>query len=127
MRNATRIEKNSTTGTVKQNKGKTQSPAKNGGAKALEQPAMSLKEIEFRFKAPTAEVVRLAGDFTDWDQSAIQMARLADGTWFTSVPLSPGVHSYRFIMDGRWVDDPRADKHAPNPFGTRNAIIQVVE
>jgi hypothetical protein len=48
-----------------------------------------------------------------------------DGTWFTVVPLAPGSYCYRFIVDGQWCDDPGSARHAPNPFGTENAMICV--
>lgn len=93
--------------------------------KAEERSTRSQKEIEFRLKAPDAGFVRLAGDFTDWERNSIQMVRLSDGTWFVSVPLSPGFYSYRFIVDGHWTDDPHSENHIPNPFGASNSVVQV--
>jgi len=85
----------------------------------------SQREIEFRFKSPSASFVKLAADFTDWQEQPIQMVRLEDGTWLTSVPLRPGSYAYRFIVDGDWADDPGCEYHAPNPFGTQNSVIRV--
>jgi hypothetical protein len=84
-----------------------------------------LKKIEFFLKAPSAKSVKLAADFTDWEKCPLAMVRSGNGVWFSVVPLKPGQYSYRFIVDGRWCDDPRSTKHIPNPFGTENAVMVV--
>ena len=91
-----------------------------GGASRTE-----LTDVEFSIEAPAAESVRLAADFTDWEKCALDMLKAPDGTWLTSVPLSPGSYAYRFIVDGEWRDDPRAAASSPNPFGTINAVKNV--
>jgi hypothetical protein len=53
------------------------------------------------------------------------MMHLQDGLWSTVVPLRPGIYSYRFIVDGKWCDDPRSSHHVPNPFGGENAVVHV--
>ena len=83
------------------------------------------RKVEFLFKSPGAFSVRLAGDFTDWEAHSVEMMHSDDGTWFTVVPLQPGTYSYRFIVDGRWCDDPAPEKLDSNPFGTQNAVRQV--
>jgi hypothetical protein len=42
------------------------------------------------------------------------------------VPLSPGRYEYRFVVNGEWVDDPKAKASVPNPHGGRNAVLVVV-
>ena len=86
---------------------------------------LELKKVGFYLEAPEASSVRLAADFTDWEQRPVEMMHSPDGVWFTVVPLAPGPYSYRFIMDGQWCDDPRSRQRVPNPFGTENAMIQV--
>lgn len=85
----------------------------------------ALKKVEFTLEAPWAKSVKLAGDFTGWENRAVPMMHSPDGFWFTTVPLLPGEYSYRFIVDGQWYDDPQATHHTPNPFGSKNALIQV--
>jgi 1,4-alpha-glucan branching enzyme len=79
----------------------------------------------FSFKAPGAMRVQLAGDFTQWQQRPVDMRKGDDGIWRTTVELSPGEHHYRFLVDGQWRDDPECPQHAPNPFGSEDAIRQV--
>jgi len=91
----------------------------------FENPLDGLRNTEFRMEAPAAKTVKLAGDFTGWERSPLDMVQSYDGTWFTIVPLLPGTYSYRFIVDGQWLDDPSCHCHEPNPFGTANAVVSV--
>ncbi len=54
--------------------------------------------------------VNVAGDFNNWSPSANPMRRLRGGTWSTSVKLTPGLHAYKFVLNGsQWVPDPAAN------------------
>ena len=79
----------------------------------------------FRFSAPTAMKVLLAGDFTHWTQKALPMQKGQDGVWTITVELTPGKHSYRFIVDGEWNDDPECTVRVPNPYGTQDMVRTV--
>jgi hypothetical protein len=39
--------------------------------------------------------------------------------------LKHGAYEYRFIVDGRWQQDPMACDSVPNPYGSRNSIKHV--
>jgi 1,4-alpha-glucan branching enzyme len=84
------------------------------------------KEIVFRFEASKARRVVLAADFTNWEKSAIDMARDQAGVWQAKIQLGMGRYHYKFIVDGEWHDDPRCLIHVPNQFGTTNAVVEVV-
>jgi len=90
-----------------------------------ENPLEGLRNTEFRMEAPEAKAVQLAGDFTEWEKSPLDLVQSYDGTWFTIVPLLPGTYSYRFIVDGQWLDDPHSTHHVPNPFGSEDAVMSV--
>lgn len=79
----------------------------------------------FRFVCPGAMVVQLVGDFTEWSKAPISLAKGPGGVWSIQVPLRPGVHHYRFLVDGEWRDDPECTVRVPNPFGTENAVVEV--
>jgi hypothetical protein len=88
---------------------------------------IELKATEFHLEAPFAGSVKLAADFTDWEQFPLDMIKSEDGIWHTSVPLPPGTYSYRFIVDGEWCDDPQAIfRLHENPFGPANAVVDVI-
>ena len=76
----------------------------------------------FRFTAPDAMSVVLVGDFTHWQKQGIPMRKDRDGTWSATVRLEPGRHTYRFIVDGEWRDDPACTLRAPNPFGSADMV-----
>ena len=85
-----------------------------------------LKRTEFSLEALSAKSVKLAGDFTDWEKSPLEMTKANNGVWRVEVPLASGSYSYRFIVDGQWRDDPNCVSRIPNPFGTTNDTRKIV-
>jgi len=61
--------------------------------------------VEFKFYRPAAGTVKLAGDFSQWATSAIQMQPAGDGWWAAYLKLSPGEYRFRYIADGNWFTD----------------------
>jgi hypothetical protein len=81
--------------------------------------------VQFRFEAPQARTVSLAGDFSNW-APAYALKRSEPGVWTVVVPLKPGVHDYSFIVDGeKWIPDPAAPAMADG-FGGMNSRIAVL-
>lgn len=99
---------------------RTSSPTSNGLRKSSIHTSANLKPAEFHLEAPSAQSVKLAADFTEWEKFPLDLIKSGDGVWFIIVPLPPGNYSYRFIVDGRWHDDPRPSQRVSNPFGTAN-------
>ena len=83
------------------------------------------KRIAFRLHAPEASEVFLVGSFNDWDITGRPMKQDEKGTWKTTVSLEPGVHEYRFIVDGEWQDDPGCEERSANAFGAHNCMIRI--
>src|SRR5262245_41362647 len=83
------------------------------------------KKESFTYVDPGAENVLLVGDFTGWEDSPIELKKLKDGVWKATVPLDPGVHEYRFKVDGQWKDDETCFIRKPNAFGQENCIREV--
>ena len=84
-------------------------------------------EVEFVYESPTAKEVCLAGDFNDWSSNGLPMRKAEEGDWRIRVPLSPGRHEYRYIVDGEWKCDPCGCDYVPNPFGSCNCVVEVTE
>ena len=96
---------------------------RNATVRPVQQPEAVL--VHFRLDAPTAQTVMLAGEFTDW-KPAHQLNRNADGSWTIVVPLTPGVHDYAFVVDGKqWVNDPAAAR-VDDGFGGTNSRVAVL-
>ncbi len=83
------------------------------------------QEILFTFEASSARSVYLTGNFNRWSATENPMRKDRSGTWTTRISLKPGNYQYKFVIDGTWQEDPRANASADNPFGTRNSIITV--
>ncbi|MCU0641558.1 MAG: isoamylase early set domain-containing protein [Candidatus Margulisbacteria bacterium] len=81
------------------------------------------KKVAFKFTAPTAaQEVKLAGNFTGWEQGAIVMKHARSGEWKADVSLEPGEYQYKFIADGSWLNDPAAEQQIGNDQGTTNSV-----
>jgi 1,4-alpha-glucan branching enzyme len=89
-------------------------------------PARQQEPARFRFEAPKARTVKLVADFTGWDKRPLDLRADDSGTWQLTVALPPGRYSYRFIVDGEWCDDPDCQACEVNPFGTHNAVMEVL-
>lgn len=88
-------------------------------------PQQTAGGILFRFHAPAAGQVVLAGAFNGWDKNAAKMHKAADGVWSLTVRLAPGLHQYKFVVNGSdWHADPdNPAKLANDPFG--NSVVVV--
>ena len=64
----------------------------------------------------------VAGDFTGWRPLAM---RERSGMYGLTVPLPPGRHQYKFIVDGQWVTDPDNSDWAVSDMGTINSLVVV--
>jgi 1,4-alpha-glucan branching enzyme len=83
------------------------------------------REVEFKFSAPKAKKVCIAGKFNDWNVTSMPMKKSTDGTWKIKLKLSPGKYEYKFVVDGTWAQDSSCPETALNPFGTCNSVVNV--
>jgi len=100
-------------------------------AKARKQPEQqnsASTEAVFTLQNPAANSVYLTGDFNDWAPRSLRMFRRSpDGPWEKRVPLSPGRHEYKFVVDEIWVHDPAARENIANPLGSLNSVINIIQ
>jgi chromosome partitioning protein len=70
--------------------------------------------------------IAIAGDFNHWSETATVMNRNTNlGVHELCIPLPPGSHRYRLVIDGRWGTDPFNPITEPNPFGELNSVLWV--
>ncbi len=82
--------------------------------------------VNFTYVAPTpANAVSVVGDFNDWKPEANPMKHMPDGAWSTSIALHHGHHRYQFLVDGKPVNDPRAQGMARNEKNERVCLLAV--
>jgi hypothetical protein len=53
------------------------------------------------------------------------MRRQSSGQYVLCVPLAPGEHEYKFVIDGEWITDPDNPNCAVNTYGTCNSVVYV--
>lgn len=81
--------------------------------------------MAFVVRANGASSVRLAGDFNDWNPERSLMQRVDGDTFHIKLPLSPGRYQYRYVIDGRWQNDPANEWVEHNPFGEVNNVVEI--
>jgi glycosidase len=71
-------------------------------------PRQAAGGVRFVFDgAPAIGSVALAGTFNSWVGDACMMERLSPTRWTCTLPLAPGRHLYKFVIDGQeWIADP---------------------
>jgi 1,4-alpha-glucan branching enzyme len=88
----------------------------------------SIAKVTFKFIAPKAKMVSVAGDFNDWNIVTHPLKRIqdgvADGMWQITLSLAPGVYEYCFVVDGfLWSDMLRDEFHANGSGDNKHAIL----
>jgi len=65
---------------------------------------LGAQEYEIKYYAPKAEKVNIAGEFNNWNPDEIEMEKGEDGFFRKNLKLTPGVHEYKVIIDGEWLE-----------------------
>jgi 1,4-alpha-glucan branching enzyme len=83
--------------------------------------------FRFGLEVAGAQRVSVVGTFNNWDPEAAPMRCVGGTRWFVYCPVETGRHEYRFMVDGRMVDDPKGEEFVPAAQGGRNAVLRVVQ
>lgn len=89
-------------------------------SEALARPVGDTGVVRFVYADSSARNVSIAGDFNGWNPSATPLD-LEGGVWTTRVFLDPGVHEYKFHVDGTW----RVDADNPEVSSQGNSVVRV--
>ncbi len=82
--------------------------------------------IRFMALYPNAKEVCLAGDFNGWQPEKTQLKSMDEkGRWAVDLPLDSGTYRYRYVVDGRWQQDPYNESVEQNEFGEYNSLVEV--
>ena len=100
-------------------------PALDHWAALLHGPEVTEQGVRFLADFPRATEVRVTGTFSDWSAQGTPLYRRSDGRWECILPLEPGDHEYRYIVDGTWLPDPHNAVVTANEFGGANSLIAV--
>ena len=103
----------------------------------LPPPTQSADGVLFRFMAPSAQIVQLAGDWPEnnWLAGQAQTGTFlvgemkdedGDGIWMRTEKLPPGRHQYKFRIDRvNWKEDPNNPNRTDDGFSGFNSLVDV--
>ena len=69
--------------------------------------------------------VTVAGQFNGWNMQSHELKQGEDGAFELFVPLSPGRHPYKLVIDGQWSLDPANNEKTSDGVGGENSIVAV--
>lgn len=70
-----------------------------------------------------AREVFVTGSFNNWDKGQLRMSRTTSG-WEFPVYIANGTHTYRFVVDGKWMTDPANEEKMKNENGEFNSVLK---
>ena len=84
-------------------------------------------EVLFAGKFEGADSVCIAGDFNGWSALGTPLHEDPEdpGRWRANVPLPTGRYRYRYVVDGKWMNDPHNESVEHNEYGEMNNILTV--
>lgn len=88
-------------------------------------PGRIVRTVELIFKSSTALAVWLTGDFTCDRLARLPLRQIQKGIWQIQLSLTPGRYRYQFIVDRRWLNDPRACAIHPRRFGGVQCVLRL--
>lgn len=103
----------------------------------LPPPTQGADGVTFRFEAPSARVVQVAGNWpaNDWLRGQAQTGTFlvgemkdedGDGIWERTERLEPGRYQYKFVIDRvNWKQDPNNPNRTDDGFGGFNSLMDV--
>jgi len=71
-----------------------------------------------------AKKVFLSGSFNNWKPDELLMNKTKSG-WTLPLYLAEGTHTYKFIVDGKWIRDENNKEILPDGHGDFNSVIRL--
>jgi len=82
--------------------------------------------VTFKIAAPLHAKVQIAGDFNGWKPEGLDFDGSPDQpAWWKQFTLKPGSYQYKFLVDGRWISDPKNEQRADDSLGGLNSVVSV--
>ncbi len=103
----------------------------------LPPPTITADGVIFRFNAPSAKMVQLAGNWPEnnWLAGQAQSGSFnvglmkdedGDGIWTRTEKLPPGRYQYKFVIDQtNWKEDPNNPNRTNDGYGGNNSVLDV--
>ena len=78
---------------------------------------------KFLIKGKEFSSVYLVGEFNDWKPNEnYKLRKINNDTWEIKLNLSKGRYRYKFIADGKWINDPDNKFVEDDTFGGKNSV-----
>jgi chromosome partitioning protein len=91
----------------------------------IKEEMSKMVKINFSILAPQAREVYVAGDFNDWRLDDNSRMQKDNDVWKKIMNITPGRHHYRFVIDGKWTEDPGNPNKEKNPYGELDSLIEI--
>ena len=91
----------------------------------LKERLPKLSEVLFKLNAPEAKEVYITGEFNNWKVDESTRMSAENGNWMKKLNLRFGTYRYRFVIDGKWTEDPSNPTKEVNPYGEMDSLIDV--
>ncbi|MCK5833372.1 hypothetical protein KAH81_06855 [bacterium] len=84
-------------------------------------------EVKFILGSSGAKEVFITGGFNRWSPDSDPMVKSADGKWTIVLKLEPGIHQYKFVVDGNWMPDSKNSAYIDDNYGGLNSVFVLKE
>ena len=100
--------------------------AHRGDGEEFRGPLLKNGRLIFSYHDDRAVRVELAGDFNGWNPARAAMTRTSPGVWSVGLDAPPpGRYRYKFLVDGRWLEDPANGARDPDPYGGFDSVFRI--
>lgn len=84
-------------------------------------------KVTFAIEAKEANSAAVVGDFNDWNAENGTLSKLKNGTFKATYDLlKDTIYEFKYIIDGKYINDPDADSYRWNDFaGSENSVVVV--
>ncbi len=72
-----------------------------------------------------AKEVILSGSFNRWDEHLYKMIKTDNNNWELTLELPANYYEYKFIVDGKWIEDPSNPDKIKNEYGEYNSVLDI--
>jgi 1,4-alpha-glucan branching enzyme len=84
---------------------------------------VKMRRVQFEYRNDEASSVFIVGDFNAWNRKKHEMVRSNGGTYLKTLMLPHGSYQYKFLVDGKWKNDPLNKATSVNCFRQLNNVI----
>ena len=84
---------------------------------------VKMRRVQFEYRNGEALSVFLVGDFNAWDRKKHEMKKSNDGIYRKTLMLPHRIYGYKFLVDGKWKNDPLNKATTFNCFRQMNNVI----